>query len=261
MVYDTVPDWGDTMALPHAEKVRALREPGVRDRLRAGAARLPGRPWTHFADTTVGDTHSAATAAVAGRRIGDLARERGADPLDVLLDVALADDLRTGFYPPVPGDDDETWRVRAAVWRDPRVVIGGTDAGAHVDLLHTFVATTRFLGEAVRDRGLLSLEEAVRLVTDVPARLYGLRDRGRIAPGWWADLVVADHGRLAPGPIEMRHDLPGGAWRLYGGAIGIEHVVVNGRPVVADGQPTGDTPGRVLRSGRDTATVRWRDPT
>ena len=123
-------------------------------------------------------------------------------------------------------------------------------------MMMTFGCHTALLGEAVRDRGLLSLEEAVRLMTDAPARLYGLRDRGRIAPGAHADLVVFDADRLAPAPVEMQHDLPGGAWRLSGGAVGIEHVLVNGREVLASGRATGATPGTALRSGRDTETVR-----
>jgi N-acyl-D-aspartate/D-glutamate deacylase len=168
----------------------------------------------------------------------------------VLLDVALADDLRTGFSPPVTGDDDETWAARAALWRDPRLVVGGTDAGAHVDMLHTFVATTRLLGDVVRDRGLVTLEEAVHLVTDRPARLYGLRGRGRITEGAWADVIVFDADRLTPGPVAMRHDGPGGAGRLHGEAVGMEHVLVNGRPVLVEGRPTGALPGSVLRSGR-----------
>jgi N-acyl-D-aspartate/D-glutamate deacylase len=254
VAYDTTPGWGDVMALPLGRKLRALRDPAVRDRLRAGARELPGRPWTRFADTTIGDTVSPANEGLRGRRIGDLAAARGADALDVLLDVALQDDLRTGFYPPVTGDDDQTWAARAALWRDPRLVVGGTDAGAHVDMLHTFVATTRLLGDAVRDRRLVTLEEAVHLVTDVPARLAGLRGRGRIVEGAWADVIVFDADRLTPGPVTACHDVPGGAWRLHGEAVGLEHVLVNGRPVLTTGRPTGATPGRVLRRGRDTTS-------
>ena len=90
------------------------------------------------------------------------------------------------------------------------------------------------LGESVRDRALFTLEEAVRQMTDVPARLYGLRDRGRVAEGWIADLVVFDPARVASGPAQVRHDLPGGGERLYAEAVGIEHVFVNGREIVAE---------------------------
>jgi N-acyl-D-aspartate/D-glutamate deacylase len=102
---------------------------------------------------------------------------------------------------------------------------------------------------------LLSLEQAIHLITDAPARLYGMRGRGRVAQGWCADLVLLDPERVAPGPISTRVDLPGGAGRLYGEAVGIEQVLVNGTPIVSDGALTGEQPGTVLRSGRDTTTV------
>jgi N-acyl-D-aspartate/D-glutamate deacylase len=117
------------------------------------------------------------------------------------------------------------------------------------------VYSTSLLGEAVRDRGLVPLEEAVRLLTDVPARYYGVRDRGRIADGWIADLVLFDPATIGHGPIHTRDDLPGGAWRLYADAHGVERVLVNGVEIVHGGEPTGATPGTLLRSGRDTDTV------
>src|SRR5690606_34527436 len=110
-------------------------------------------------------------------------------------------------------------------------------------------------GEMVRDRGLLTLEQAVREITDVPARLYGLRGRGRIAEGWFADLVVFDPATVGTGPTEVRHDLPGGEMRLFNEGRGIAHVFVNGAEVIADGRYTGQLGGVVLRSGRDTETV------
>jgi N-acyl-D-aspartate/D-glutamate deacylase len=111
------------------------------------------------------------------------------------------------------------------------------------------------IDEAVRQRGLLPLEEAVHLITDVQARLYGIRERGRIAEGWHADVVVFDEERIAPGPVHTRYDLPAGAGRLYAEAEGIEHVLVNGTEIVRGTSLTGERPGRLLRSGRDTDTV------
>ena len=114
---------------------------------------------------------------------------------------------------------------------------------------------TQVLGRGVRDHGLLSIEEAVRQLTDVPARLYGLRGRGRIEEGFQADLVVFDPETVAPGPTYTRFDLPAGASRLYADAIGIDRVFVNGAEIVEEGVATDARPGTILRSGRDTDTV------
>jgi N-acyl-D-aspartate/D-glutamate deacylase len=118
---------------------------------------------------------------------------------------------------------------------------------------------TVVLGEVVRERGLLAVEEAVEMMTDRPARHYGLRERGRIAEGWHADLVVFDPDRVATRPAALLHDLPGGGERLFAGSEGIEHVFVEGVEVVRDGAVTDRRPGRVLRSGRDTETVTLAD--
>jgi N-acyl-D-aspartate/D-glutamate deacylase len=93
------------------------------------------------------------------------------------------------------------------------------------------------------------------MMTDRPARLYGLAGRGRIEPGWHADLVVFDPATVASGPAELVADLPGGGGRLVAGSTGVDHVFVAGVEVVADGTTTAARPGRVLRSGRDTETV------
>jgi N-acyl-D-aspartate/D-glutamate deacylase len=118
------------------------------------------------------------------------------------------------------------------------------------------IYSTSMLGDGVRARNLVSWEEAICQLTDVPARLYGLRDRGRLAEGFWADIVVLDPERVGHGPERTRDDLPGGASRLYAEGVGIEHVFVNGQEIVRAGSFTGATPGSVLRSGAQTDTVR-----
>jgi len=130
--------------------------------------------------------------------------------------------------------------------------LGGTDAGAHLDLLATFNATTSMLGNGIRDRNLMPWEEAINLITDAPAQLYGLKKRGRLAEDYHADVVVLDPETVGPRETEIRHDLPGGAWRLYGEADGIDHVLVNGEEIVDHGTFTAARPGTILRSGRDT---------
>jgi N-acyl-D-aspartate/D-glutamate deacylase len=189
-----------------------------------------------------------------GRKIGEIAEGLGKEPFDAMLDLAISEDLLTSFMPTPIGDDDASWKLRAEVWRDPRAVVGASDAGAHLDMIDTFAFSTVLLGNA-RKRALIPVEEAVRLLTEVPAKLYGLTGRGRLAEGAIADVVVFDPATVASGPVYMRHDLPGGAPRLYADAIGIEHVIVNGVEIVTGGEHTGALPGTILHSGRDTASV------
>jgi N-acyl-D-aspartate/D-glutamate deacylase len=257
-VLDALPGWNEVLALPLPERRSALADPAVRERLERGARSEEAGVFRAIAvweNLTVAETFAPENRPHSGRRIGEIAEELGRRPFDVVIDLALADDLRTSFMPSIPGDDEESWKLRAEVWRDPRTVIGASDAGAHLDMIDTFTFATSLLGPAVRDRGLLSLEEAVHQLCDVPARLYGLRERGRLEPGFWADVVVFDPERIAPGPVHTRSDLPAGAARLYAEAEGISHVLVNGVEIVRGKRFTGARPGTILRSGRDTATV------
>ena len=173
----------------------------------------------------------------------------------MLLDLVIADDLRTGLR---PGGMRETERrtgscgPRSGAIR--RTVIGGSDAGAHLDMMCGAIYATALLAHGVREFEVVSLEEAVQQLTDVPASLYGLVDRGRITAGWHADLLF-DPATVGYGPERTRHDLPGGACRLYAESTGMTSVLVGGVAVVKDGSLTGATPGTLLRSGRDTPTV------
>ena len=117
------------------------------------------------------------------------------------------------------------------------------------------IYSTALLAHGVREHEVITLEEGVRQLTYVPARLYGLRDRGRIAEGLPADLVLFDPARVGYRQERTRDDLPGGAWRLYAEADGIESVFVNGTRIVDGGQFTGATPGTLLASARDTETA------
>jgi N-acyl-D-aspartate/D-glutamate deacylase len=135
------------------------------------------------------------------------------------------------------------------------VVVGGSDAGAHVEMMCGATYTTKMLGQGVRTAGLIGLEEAVHQLTEIPARLYGLKDRGRVAPGWWADLVVFDPDTVGPEEVQVRHDFPGAAAHLSAGSKGVERVFVNGVEVAEAGEYTSDRPGKVLRSGPDTERV------
>ncbi len=253
-----LPGFGSVMTLPLAERKRALADPAQRATIGRAvdeALKGPLADYSDFARMEIARTFEPANAGLAGRLVGDVARERGQGALDAMLDIALADGLRTLFVPVRVGADDASWKARGEILLDPRVVVGASDAGAHLDIGTAFAYSTKLLAEGVRERGIMTLEQAVQQLSQVPARLYGFRDRGELREGNIADLVVFDADRVDRGPVESRADLPGGAARLYAEAIGVEAVVVAGVDAVRAGKRTDARPGRILRSGRDTETV------
>jgi N-acyl-D-aspartate/D-glutamate deacylase len=253
---EQLPGWKAVVRMSDADRRAAVRDPETRARLRAGVADAAGNGLAAMARF---DLIEIAEGPLAGRTVDAVANERGVAPADVLVDVVLPDRLALTLILPslVPslGASQAGWEARAAIWNDPRVLLGGSDAGAHIDLMCHGNYPSVVLGHAVRERNVIGLEAAVHLMTDRPARLLGLRGRGRIAPGWCADLAIFDPERIDSEPAEVRHDLPAGGERLYANARGIEHVIVGGRAVVHAGEFTGDRAGTVLRSGRDTETV------
>ena len=257
-VLDGLPGWRETMHLRVAERLRALADPEVRRRLNEGAHSEEAgilRGLANWERLIVVETFARENDDASGRTVGEVAAARGGEPFDTLLDIVIADELRTGLSPRPFGDDEADWKMRAQVWRNRDAVIGGSDAGAHLDMMCGAIYTTSLLGHGVREHQVVTLEEAVRLITDVPARLYGLKERGRIAEGWHADLVMFDPATVGHGPERTRYDLPAGAPRLVADAHGISSVWVGGVEVCRDGVATGAMPGTVLRSGRDTETV------
>jgi N-acyl-D-aspartate/D-glutamate deacylase len=252
-VLDGLPGWREVLGRPVPERMALLADPAVRARLDAdahseAAGVLAGLArWERF---TIAESFSPETRAFEGRTVGAIAAETGAAPFDTLLDIVLADELRTGLRPELPAEDDATWQARAAVWRDSRAVVGASDAGAHLDMFCMAGYSTFLVGPAVRNLELLTIEESVRLLTSVPADFYGLADRGRIAVGAHADLVVFDPATVGPGRERTVADLPGGASRIVVDSEGMEQVIVAGTPIVDDGVFTGETPGTVLRRGR-----------
>jgi N-acyl-D-aspartate/D-glutamate deacylase len=256
-ILDGLPGWREVFALPLTERMAALSDPDTRRRLDAGAQSDEAGILRHLAvweRLLFEETFAPENAGLEGRSVGEVARERGLTPFDALLDVVVADGLRTGLRPPIP-ESEEDWVLRAQTWQDPRAIVGGSDAGAHLDTMCGAVYSTSMLGDGVRARGLLGWEQAIQQLTEVPARLYGVRDRGCLRPGAFADIVAFDPRTIGHGAVRTRDDLPGGASRLYADAVGIEHVLVNGEEIVRGSGFTGATPGRVLRSGRDTDTV------
>ena len=253
-----LPDWGGVMDLPHDEKVARLADPETRRHLEDRAAspdagvfsRLTG--WGRY---RIGDTYSAANEGLKGRLVGDIARERGVRDFYALLDIVVADDLRTVLWPGPTDDDPASWLMRQAVWDHDHVMIGGSDAGAHLDRMAGASYTTEWLADCLRGQQLASLESAIAHMTDVPARFFGLRERGRIEEGWHADLVVLDPATVGADELLLEHDLPGDSPRLMSAPIGVERVYVNGTLAVVDGANTEALAGTVLRSGTHTETV------
>jgi N-acyl-D-aspartate/D-glutamate deacylase len=258
-VLDGLPGWRETFALPVPERMRALRDPAVRARLDEQAHSKEAGVLANLARwqrLEVIEGFTPQTKEFEGRHIGDIAQEQGKTPFDALLDIVVTDDLRTGLRPNFGGPEpEETWKMRVDVWRDPRAMVGGSDAGAHLDMMSGASYSTFVVGDAVRN-GYLPIEEAVHLLTDKPARLYGLTDRGRIAEGAFADIVCFDAETVGPTGERTYDDLPGGASRIVAQSEGVMHVLVNGTEIVRDSKYTGATPGTVLRSGRDTHTVK-----
>ena len=255
-VLAALPGWEDPMALPHDQRRELLADPVRRQDLDRSARSVKMR-LSHLADWgayVIGEGFSSQTKPLEGRTVGEVAAERGVSAWDALCDIAVADDLRTVLVSSANGADRADWEARARFWTDDRVVMGASDAGAHLDQLDFFTYTTGSLA-ASREFGLLSLEEHIRQLTDIPARLYGIAGRGRLAEGWHADLVIFDPDTVAPGPVHTRYDLPAGAGRLYGEAVGVASVIVNGGEVVTDGRFTDARPGHLLRAGRDTEPV------
>ena len=253
-----LPGWNEVMNLPVPERVAKLKDPSVRqwmnDRARSPEAGVFSRlaSWGRY---MIGDTYSEANAGLKGQVVAEIAERANRGTFDTLLDIVINDDLSTVLWP-LPSDGDlKSWQMRAEAWDHPLVMIGGSDAGAHLDRMCGAPYTTSFLADSLRGRQLVSLERCVQLMTSMPAQLFGLRERGVVREGYRADLTLFDPDQVATGEVKLVDDLPGGTSRLYADAIGVPHVIVNGTPIVTDGVATNARPGTVLRSGRDTYTV------
>ncbi len=253
-----LPGWGEILGLPVPERIEKLRDPDVRKQMVTRADSEEAgvfRRLADFARYVIGDTYSEANAGLTGRVVADIAAERNQDPFDTLVDIVINDELRTILWPMPPDNDPASWEMRREVWADDRAMLGGSDAGAHLDRMCGAPYTTRFLGDCLRGRKLATLERAVQMLTDEPAQLFGLKGRGRIAEGYHADIVVFDPETIGAEHAHLVDDLPGGTARLTAGANGVVRVLVNGVETVVDNEPTNALPGQVLRSGRDTVTV------
>src|SRR5512134_951616 len=200
----------------------------------------------NWARITVHEVKNPRLKHLEGRTVAEVAAERGVDGVDALLDVTLEDDLQNEFT--LQSFNTREDRM-AEILNNRDMLLGLGDGGAHLDMLCDSGYPTYVLGTWVRERKVLTLEEAVRRMTSDPADFFGIRDRGRIAPGMAADIVVFDPATVGSGARPERlHDLPGGAKRMVVRSRGIEMTLVNGEVTWEKGALTGAAAGRVLRS-------------
>ena len=189
-----------------------------------------------------------------GKNLLDAAAERGVDSVDLALDLALESDLMARLSLPVANAEEDQV---ADLLRDPNTILGLSDAGAHASQLCDACYATHLLGHWVREKGVLALEEAVRMLTSATADVFGIAERGRLKQGLAADVVVFDPDTVGAGQLERVHDFPGGADRLISRAKGIDAVIVNGVLLRQDGadmiDDRGHLPGKLLRNGRAAA--------
>ena len=256
---DSIPGWGEAMTAPPAEKLALLADPESRARLGKLAADSTGRGGlVNWGEKRVLQTFAPETKQYEGRKIDEIAKTEGKTPFDALIDIVVADELRTSFSYGDAQDTRADWEARRELWLDPRTIVGGADTGAHLDMLSTFSFATDLLSLGVREHNLITTEEAVRLLTSEPAALYGMVDRGTLREGAAADIVVFDEATVGHDAVRLKFDLPGGAGRLYSEGVGIAYVLVNGELIAEHGELTQARSGVVLRAGRDTITPDMR---
>ncbi|MBX3026111.1 amidohydrolase family protein [bacterium] len=255
-LYDGVFEWRDLSALPPAERLARLRDPQRRPALRdafdhpntdgSKGSTLPPPPLANvYVDV------SRADPAAVGKSLPQLAAERGTHPADVMADLAIADDLETQF---LWNSENDAWAAaNAEAQRNPHMIIGTGDGGAHADRDDGAEWSTYYIQSWLLGRGITTLEEGVRRITHLPAMICGIKNRGLIARGYAADLVLFDPARLRLGTKRLVADLPGGEARWQVKPEGIERVLVNGHVIVERGELTDSRPGRVLRVGNPKA--------
>jgi N-acyl-D-aspartate/D-glutamate deacylase len=169
---------------------------------------------------------------LVGRRVSDIARERGSSPLDVMCELSLAEDLTTRFRAYIANDDPDAVGL---LLTEDHVVLGLTDAGAHVDQLCDAPLPTDLLGQWVRERGIMPLEQAIHKLTGEPADMFGFERRGYLREGYFADVCVFDPATVGPGPQKRLRDLPANGERLTNEEpSGVRHVLVNGTLIRKD---------------------------
>ena len=247
MPFDRWDLWSDIRELSLDEQKRQLRDPGLckklveiangeapKNRIVGVEARPPDYDHLYVMDSMVGEQ----------RLLKDVARERGVNPVALMIDLSLETDFNQFFCQPAANENQEDV---LEMMKHPRSVVTFSDSGAHVSQIMDSSLQTHLLSHWVREKEAMTLEEAVRELTCVPATYWGMHDRGLIREGLNADLVVFDPETVAPRMPEVVNDLPSGAKRLKQVADGIRHSIVNGEVFLTDNEHTGSASGRLFR--------------
>jgi len=234
--------FGELLKVSRPVRMAAYRDPEWRALAAADLEKARMKPrWETFEVS-----ESSRFPDLIGRRINELAAERGSQPLDVLCEIAVAEDLETRFRAYIANDDAA---AVGALLTSESVVLGLSDAGAHVDQLCDAPLYTDLLATWVRERQALPLERAVRKMTGEAADLFGFDRRGYLREGYWADICVFDPDTVGPGPTKRVHDFPADGERLTAEEpTGVRHVLVNGTPIQVDGEhDAAARPGQIVR--------------
>jgi len=244
--FDEFPAWKRLMFLEIEARKKALADPEVRQNLRADLA--DPRPTTFHRRwdlVTIEKTAKPENQRYVGKSVAAMAEMRGQDHLEAFLDLSLEENLETTFRNANAGGNPEAMRE---ILQNPYVLVGNSDAGAHVQYNAEFGYGTTLLGLWARERGVLSLEQAVHKLTFQVATVYGITGRGLVQPGYAADLAVFNPDTVSACEPEWADDYPAGTGRLIQRAIGMHYTIVNGKVICEDGKITGELPGQVLRS-------------
>ena len=243
-VFGRYPVWRRVLEAPVDTWRDILADPAFRADFRATVGRTALFNG-NVAPLRVKAVRSPALEPFVGRTVIEVARDMGKDVVDAFFDLALSDDLRTDFLAATMNTDADSV---AEIFLHPTAVLGLSDAGAHITMFSEAGQTSQLLGHWVRERQALSLEAAVRLITSAPAEIFGIPDRGRLAPGLAADITVFDPATIACHEEEIIHDLPDGGPRYISRASGIRWSFVGGQPIIRDGRLP--EPGEVAGAGR-----------
>ena len=253
-VFQGMPIWNSVMAQPIDKRIQSFRDSEIRKTLGAEAVETEGsrsypsgqgmsfsRRWDLV---QVYMAYEERNRKFSGKSIEQISQEQGKGIMDALLDLVLDDDLRTKFLVIDRNNDPEAQRQ---ILGSPYTVIGTTDGGARPDQGDRTDYSTRLLSYWVREKGIMSLEDAVYRMTGKTALMHDLHDRGFIAAGKAADITIFDPDTIASKPREPMYEFPGGEMHVKQGATGIDYVIVNGEVLLEDGEHTGALPGQVLR--------------